>query len=248
MKVDRGLWTKCIAGSALLGSLLPLIGADASAGAEGGRGPKPAVRQIPGITAPDQHPAGCVDCHVYYPGLKLDARISTLMASWGEGGNSNLLSRMRALVPGGGKLKGRHPEVASALGDIPAACIACHDKSSNGAPSLGRMMHVIHLGGVKDGHFLSIFQGECTHCHKLEMSTGTWRMPSGPERPKASQHARGQAAIVADAAAPRTTAGEETFYPVVFAFFVILFTGGGVCVCLGMVALCQGDETSGNKA
>ena len=72
------------------------------------------------------------------------------------------------------------------------------------------MMHVIHLEGVKDGHFLSIFQGECTHCHKLEKNTGTWRVPSGPERAKAAEEAKSKTQSAEPSlASDRTAAGES---------------------------------------
>jgi len=29
---------------------------------------------------------------------------------------------------------------------------------------------------------MTLFQGECTHCHKLDAMTGKWSMPSGPEK------------------------------------------------------------------
>jgi len=180
--------------------LVPLIGAEEPAEPAEGHGPQPPVRKIPGITAPDQFPMGCVDCHVYYPEMNLDARVSTLMNGWGQANSSNFMSRMKALAPKGVEFKGRHPDVPRSFGDIPAACIKCHAKPSMHAPSFGQMMHVIHLEGVKDGHFLSIFQGECTHCHKLEKNTGTSHVPSGPERAKPSVGAKGETGVKKQAA------------------------------------------------
>jgi len=172
--------------------------------------------------------------------MNLDVRISTLMAGWTNEVNSALLKRIRTLMPEGSKLKRQHPTLSAAdLQDIPGACVKCHAESTTQTASLGPMMHVIHLGGVRDGHFLSIFQGDCTHCHKLDMSTGKWRMPSGPERPKASQQAKGQAAIVVYRPGPQGLVGKETFDLVVFPFLVILFTAVAVVLYLGVIAWVQ---------
>jgi hypothetical protein len=50
--------------------------------AEGGPQASLPLPQIPGVTAPDQFPRGCVDCHVNRPDLKMDVRISTIMRQW----------------------------------------------------------------------------------------------------------------------------------------------------------------------
>ena len=44
------------------------------------------------------------------------------------------------------------------------------------------MIHEIHLTGGDTNHFLTMFQGECTLCHKLDAKSGAWAIPSGPER------------------------------------------------------------------
>jgi hypothetical protein len=44
------------------------------------------------------------------------------------------------------------------------------------------MMHVIHLTGGEENHFLTAYQGECTSCHKLNTTTGQWTTPSAPEK------------------------------------------------------------------
>jgi len=218
---------------ALAGWMLPLMGTETPAGPDAGGGSAPPARKIPGITAPDQFPSGCVDCHLNYPELKLDARLSALMGGWGRGGSSNLTSRMQALAPAGVKLKGRHPEVKSALRDIPAACIKCHAKPATPSPSFGPMMHVIHLGGVKDGHFLSIFQGECTHCHKLDLDTGTWRIPSGPERTTAQPESKDKTGVTQ----PNQTTGRTAVGESLYMFCYILCVSAVVFLLLGIVAV-----------
>ncbi len=47
-----------------------------------GAPPMPPARKIPGITAPDTHPGACVDCHIVYKEMNLDARFSTLVKGW----------------------------------------------------------------------------------------------------------------------------------------------------------------------
>jgi len=44
------------------------------------------------------------------------------------------------------------------------------------------MLHALHLTGGKDNHFLTIFQGGCTNCHKFDAASARWTVPSGPEK------------------------------------------------------------------
>jgi len=142
----------------------------------------PPPRVIPGITAKDAFPRACVDCHINYPDLKLDAHLSTFMKQWNVKVEPSLLRKAAAAAPPGLTLQGQHPGVAGALRDIPAGCLVCHGKTSKMAPPFARMLHAIHLTGGKDNHFLTMFQGESTHCHKLNADTGAWSIPSGPEK------------------------------------------------------------------
>jgi len=144
--------------------------------------PPPPVRKIPGITAEDPHPRACVDCHVNYADMKLDTRFSTLMKGWNEKVEPKLLAKAQASAPQGLALKGRHPQAAGVLADIPAKCLVCHGRTSKMAPPFAGMIHRIHLTGGEENHFLTVFQGECTHCHKLDLVTGRWSIPSGPEK------------------------------------------------------------------
>ena len=92
-----------------------------------------------------------------------------------------LLVHARAAAPAGLTLAGKHPAVPSALADIPAACMRCHGKASTTAPPFARLVHLVHLQGGEHSHFMTMFQGECTHCHKLDPASGGWRIASGPE-------------------------------------------------------------------
>lgn len=143
--------------------------------------PQP-VRKIPGITAEDPFPHGCVDCHINRPDMNMDVRISTMMKQWNDKVEPTLLTKAQTCGPSGVKLKGKHPIVTNALKDIPAGCLKCHSKVSTEAPPFSRMLHIIHLSGGEKNHFLTMFQGECTYCHKLNLSTGKWSLPSGPEK------------------------------------------------------------------
>ncbi|HEU4390291.1 MAG TPA: hypothetical protein VFV34_20985 [Blastocatellia bacterium] len=142
--------------------------------------PQPA-RKIPGITVDDAFPRGCVDCHINYPQMNVDARFSSLMKGWTTKVEPALLARAQAAAPRGVTLKGKHPDVAFALKNIPASCMTCHSKKSTLAPPFAQMVHGIHLTGGEENHFLTVFQGECTHCHKLDRKTGLWLLPSSPE-------------------------------------------------------------------
>lgn len=145
----------------------------------GGPPPPPPVRKIPGLTAPDPHPKACVDCHKNYPEMKMDARMSTLMAKWVEKVEPRMLARAQ-LAAGDVKLTGKHPKSTTALASVPQKCLTCHSKASKKAPPFAKLMHALHLVGGKDNHFMTYYQGDCTHCHKLDQKTGEWKVPSGP--------------------------------------------------------------------
>lgn len=141
----------------------------------------PPLRQIPGITAPDQFPRGCVDCHVNRPDLKMDVRLSTVMRHWQEQVDPAFLARITPFVPVSTVLKGKHPSFQAESADIPQVCLLCHAKTSEYPPPLGPLLHGLHLVGGENNHFLSKFQGECTLCHKLNVQSGDWSLGSGRE-------------------------------------------------------------------
>ncbi len=142
----------------------------------------PPARKIPGINIEDPYPHGCVDCHINYVEMNLDTRFSTLLKLWSEKAEPKLVAKAQASAPKGLTLKGKHPKAVAALKDIPAGCIICHGKESSTAPPFANMIHNIHLTGGEENHFLTMFQGECTYCHKLDLATGHWAMPSAPEK------------------------------------------------------------------
>jgi hypothetical protein len=117
--------------------------------------PPATPRAIPGITAKDAFPQACVSCHMKVPDG--DMRLSAMLS----------------------KLPKKHPAINAK--DIPASCRKWHAAASKKIPPLAPLLHRIHLGKDK-GLFLSKFQGECTHCHKLDRKTGVWSMPTGAEK------------------------------------------------------------------
>jgi len=140
----------------------------------------PSPRAIPGVNAPDQFPKGCVSCHKNYPDMKFDARLSTIMSAWNDAVDPKILAKAQAMAPEGVTLKGKHTFKFSAETNIPEACNKCHGKMKS-APPLHQLLHVIHLTGDKDNHFMTMFQGECSHCHKLDQKTGIWNVVSAKE-------------------------------------------------------------------
>jgi hypothetical protein len=168
--------------SRTLVTVVLVLCAAGAAAQESGRPPLPPARKIPGIVAADPFPNACTDCHIHYADMKLDTRFGTLMARWSEQVEPGLLKKAQAAAPKGLVLKGRHPAVQGVLTDIPGKCLSCHGKSSTVAPPFSSMLHAIHLTGGEENHFLTLFQGECTYCHKLDPSTGRWRVPSAAEK------------------------------------------------------------------
>lgn len=142
----------------------------------------PPPRAIPGLTAEDQFPRACVSCHVNRTDLGLDVRLSTLMKQWYVEVPAALAAKAQASAPAGVTLKARHPAADSSLQDIPGRCLRCHGRNARMAPPFAQLLHQIHLTGGAENHFLTLFQGECTYCHKLDQTTGRWRIPSAPEK------------------------------------------------------------------
>jgi cytochrome c553 len=141
----------------------------------------PSARKIPGITAEDKFPNACIDCHVNKPQFNFDARLSTVMTKWFTSVDPEVLEKAKGTVAEGITLTGVHPMASAAWKNIPSACIGCHKARTN-APPFASVIHVIHLTGGENNHFLTAYQGECTNCHKLNQTTGAWTIPSGPEK------------------------------------------------------------------
>lgn len=142
-----------------------------------------ALPDIPGLTAPDMFHGGCVDCHVNRPEANMDVRISTHLRAWTSRVDAKLLAKARSVSSKAVVLTGRHPKVGpNTFQNIPASCVQCHVNPSSKAPPFAALIHAIHLTGGRENHFLTLFNGQCTHCHKLDGASGTWAMPSGAEK------------------------------------------------------------------
>lgn len=141
---------------------------------------EPAPRTIPGITAEDAFPNGCVDCHVARPDA--DHRLSVQLATWTSAVPAAVVEKARAASADPSRIRGRHPAVPNPTRNIPGSCLAaCHKPGSTIAPPFARLMHLMHFTG-SGNRYLAVGQGECTHCHKLDATSGQWRVPSGDEK------------------------------------------------------------------
>lgn len=122
-----------------------------------------AMPEIPGITVDDVKADGCVDCH-YKESDEKDYRLSTSLKELSE--------------------QGKHPDVSAMVNTIPDDCVMCHSEQmaeGMGTEALGPMMHKIHLVGGADNYFITGYEGQCTHCHALDMETGGFSIKSGEE-------------------------------------------------------------------
>lgn len=165
------------------------LGSDALAQEEPKLPPAPPVAKIPGLTEKDEHPRACVDCHKNNPEQKMDARFSTWMKDWTtKGASKELTEKAKKAAPEGMKIDGKHPKIKDDLttAKIPDSCLECHAKDpknkKEAGPPFARLVHLVHLTGGKDNHFMTYYQGECTHCHKLDEKTGQWSLGIGTEK------------------------------------------------------------------
>ena len=136
------------------------------------------IRSIPGLTGPDTHPEACVSCHIEMKDIGLDARLSTALSDWEQRVPDKVLEIARDLTGSPDILTGKHPVLALPLEDVPSSCVDCPDVAST-APPFGPLIHLAHYQGGESNHFLSVFGGECSLCHKIDWDTGTWRIPDG---------------------------------------------------------------------
>lgn len=151
---------------------------------QSGGGPEmPPPRAIPGLTTEDRFPGGCVDCHVNDVETGMDHRLSTLLTRWNEAVEPEVLEFARSVSGPAVILEGSHPRVPAARMEIPGDCLVCHESGLDDVVPLAPFLHKVHLAGGEQSVFLRIFQGECTHCHKLDVQSGQWRIPDRSESP-----------------------------------------------------------------
>lgn len=140
-----------------------------------------ALPDIPGITSEDPKPHSCIDCHKNYPG-QFDGRLTTAVKAWTTKVDPEILDKAQRTMPPGVKLQGKHPDVLGFVKIIPTDCLMCHAGKSEKVPQFRKLIHLIHLTGGKENHFITHYGGKCTYCHKLDQNTGTWGFGSGPEQ------------------------------------------------------------------
>ncbi|MFQ5834507.1 MAG: cytochrome c3 family protein [bacterium] len=149
-----------------------------------GQEEQPKVPEIPGITVEDAKPQGCVDCHRKVSPER-DYRLTVHAEEWTKEVPSELLKKAQAAAPPGVTMKGKHPEIGAVITTIPKDCLTCHSEQTAktiGAPPFVRLLHLIHLVGGEENHFVTNYQGQCTHCHSLNKATGEWTIKSGKEQ------------------------------------------------------------------
>ena len=147
------------------------------------------VPAIPGVTAEDTHPNGCVDCH-RKAGEDRDYRLSTAIEEWAtEGAPEELIEWSEAAWPDA-SLSGQHPGVSGFVASqtLPDNCYNCHGEGS-GMP-LKPLLHTVHYAGGGENHFVSGYDGRCLQCHTMNTDvdfpyppTGEVEMKSGREQP-----------------------------------------------------------------
>lgn len=111
---------------------------------------------LPGITAKDENPNGCVDCH----------------KSQGEGKDYRVTAELA-------KIKG-HPKVEKIVKTVPKDCAMCH-KEGGKVAALNLVMHKVHYQKPADNTFVKVYKGACLNCHSLDMNTGAMSVKSGPK-------------------------------------------------------------------
>ncbi len=112
---------------------------------------------LPGITTPDDHPNGCVSCHVLKEG---DVNPLTLNLT---------LARIST-----------HPKVDTLVKKIPTDCLMCH-KDGSKADNLFARAHKAHFGKLANSLFIKNYQGACLNCHVMDLTTFNVAVKSGPK-------------------------------------------------------------------
>ena len=111
---------------------------------------------LPGITAKDENPNGCVDCH----------------KNQGEGKDYRLSAGLA-------KIKG-HPNVEKIVKVAPKDCTMCH-KAGGKVPELSLVVHKAHFDKPTENAFVTVYKGQCLACHALDLKTGAMSTKSGPK-------------------------------------------------------------------
>jgi len=113
------------------------------------------ITPLAGITVDDQHPNGCVDCHVKVNDEK-DYRIPAEL-----------------------KHVEKHPPIEKIVKIVPNDCLKCH-KEGTKPGAFNQVIHKVHFSNPKENHFVAHYNGDCLNCHTLNMNTYKMSVKSGP--------------------------------------------------------------------
>lgn len=108
---------------------------------------------LPGITAKDPFPNGCVSCHVITPDHR-DMRLGPLLKTL------------------------KHRNVDAVVKIVPNDCGKCHRAGTE--KGLEKQFHKMHFGKKEKSVFVTEFGGQCLNCHALDPTTGKMTVKSGP--------------------------------------------------------------------
>ena len=100
---------------------------------------------LPGITAKDEYPLGCVDCH------KNEGRDRTVASVLGKAKD--------------------HPNVAKLVKTVPTDCTMCH-KAGTKVPELNLVIHTVHFRELATNPFVTSYGGVCLTCHAYSVTGG----------------------------------------------------------------------------
>ncbi len=111
---------------------------------------------LPGLTDKDDHPNGCVSCHVNV-GPNKDYRLNAELAK-----------------------NPKHPKIDKVVKVVPNDCAICHKEGAK-VGVLSLIAHKNHYANAKENAFVTNYQGACLNCHSLDPATGAMTVKSGPK-------------------------------------------------------------------
>ena len=111
--------------------------------------------RLPGITAEDEHPNGCVSCHAQ------------------SGDNDYRLNVSVNAISG-------HPPITAIVKTIPKDCGVCHRPNVPAGP-INTQTHKIHYENPSENVFVTVYKGQCLECHALNTATGAMSIKQGPK-------------------------------------------------------------------
>jgi hypothetical protein len=104
---------------------------------------------LAGITAADEYPNGCVDCHKVTGAV--DSRLPVLLAAR------------------------KHANITAVVNKVPGDCALCHREGTK-AGALSSRTHGLHYTAPRTNRFVTAYRGSCLACHSLDADTGVTRL------------------------------------------------------------------------